>query len=72
MARFDTLAGIYVYAMDHHDGQWSRLYRLMCRIDARLSDTAIRAIRGTIGDDPYNEWADAREVYRSLAHRNAR
>ena len=52
---FDTLAGLYVYAMDYHTGQGSRLYRIMSRIRATLLDRAIAAIRrGT--DDPNGEW----------------
>lgn len=65
---FDTLAGIYVYAADHHGGQWSRLYRLMSRINMRLPDSAWHAIRD--GGDP--DWEHAHDVYRHLAARNAR
>lgn len=67
---FDKLAGIAVYCMDYHDGQWSRLYRLQCRIGARLSDSAIAGIRRGC-HDPSNEWEDARRVYRTLKRRKA-
>ena len=70
---FDTLAGIYVYAMDHHTGQGSRLYRIGSRIGAvmRLSDNAIAAIRRG-RDDRGNEWEAARCVYRTLKRKQAR
>jgi hypothetical protein len=68
---FDTLAGIYVYAMDYHTGQGSRLYRLMSRIRANLSDRTIAAIRRG-KDDPSGEWEAARLVYRRLKRRGAR
>lgn len=32
----ETLRGIYWYCADYHDGQWSREYRIMCRIGGRL------------------------------------
>ena len=67
---FDTLAGIYVYAMDYHTGQGSRLYRLMCRIQASLPDRVIAAIRRG-KDDPHGEWEQARRVYRELKRRRA-
>ena len=67
---FDTLAGIYVYAIDHHTGQDSRLYRIMSRINARLTDNAIRAIRNG-KHDPSGEWESARIVYRTLKRRKA-
>lgn len=31
----DTILGLYVYAMHFHGGQWSRLYRLLSRIESR-------------------------------------
>ena len=70
---FDTLAGIYVYAMDHHTGQGSRLYRIGSRIGSimRLTDGAINAIRHG-RDDRGNEWEVARCVYRRLKRRKAR
>lgn len=67
---FEKLAGIAVYCMDFHDGQWSRLYRLRCRIDAHLHDNHIAAIRRG-KDDPANEWEESRRVYRHLKRRKA-
>lgn len=61
MNRFDKLAGIYVYCADYHEGQNSRLYQLMCKIDSyglKLSDSAWDGIRE--GSD---EWLDAHNVY---------
>lgn len=77
---FDTLAGIYVYCMDYHSGQNSRLYRLMSRIRARLSDDVIYAIQGNRhtrnAHTPHQhlhwqEWESARTVYRKLKRRKA-
>ncbi len=76
---FDTLAGIYTYAMDHHGGQWSRLYRLMSRIRFNASDSAFTAIQGNrharkdrgISDAQWEEWESARKVYRTLKRRKA-
>ncbi|MFN0317542.1 MAG: hypothetical protein ACKVQA_21160 [Burkholderiales bacterium] len=43
---FDLKAGIYVYAMDSHGGQRSRLYALMSRLGpAQFSDAALEEIR---------------------------
>ena len=67
---FEKLAGVYVYCMDYHGGQWSRLYRLMSRIQMRLSDNAIAAIRrGKF--DTSGEWEESRKVYRHLKRRQA-
>ena len=62
---FDKLAGIYVYCMDYHNGQWSRLYRLMSRIGLRLklTDSAIKGIQ--TGSE---EWFEAHTVYNSLCN----
>jgi hypothetical protein len=76
---FDTLAGIYTYAMDHHTGQWSRLYRLMSRIRFSAPDhvfTAIQGNRHSKRDDTraaasWDEWEGARRVYRTLKRRKA-
>ena len=64
---FDKLAGIYVYCMDYHTGQNSRLYRLLCKIDAHLSDRDINYIR----DGTYSLWPKAHKVYKYLVERNA-
>ena len=64
---FDKLAGIYVYCMDYHEGQWSRLYRILSRISKKelnLRDSSIEEVR--TGD-----WEEAHEVYQHLKERNA-
>ncbi len=74
---FETLAGIYTYAMDHHSGQWSRLYRLMSRIQFHAPDHVFAAIQGNrhsrkgISDATWDEWQRSREVYRKLKRRKA-
>ena len=32
----EKLRGIYWFCADYHDGQWSRLYRLSCKIGRKL------------------------------------
>jgi len=67
---FDTLAGLYVYCMDYHSGQWSRLYRIMSKINMDLRDHHANMIRnGKL--DPNHEWANARRVYRKLKRNQA-
>ena len=67
---FEKLAGIYVYCMDHHTGQWSRLYRLLSKIRFNAPDRVYNAIRHE-KHDPHCEWEEARKVYRHLKQRNA-
>lgn len=72
----DFRFALYVFCMDHHSGQWSRLYRLMSRIDASLRDNAIYAIQGNrhkrrengISQACWDEWQAARTYYRQLKH----
>jgi hypothetical protein len=76
---FNTLAGIYTYAMDHHGGQWSRLYRLMSRIRFHAPDHVFAAIQGNrhtrkergISACTWEEYEGARKVYRVLKRRKA-
>ena len=65
---FEKLAGIYVYCMDYHSGQGSRLYRLLSRIDAHLTDRAISSIRD--GSDS-GMWDESHDVYEHLKARGA-
>jgi len=76
---FDTLAGIYTYAMDYHGDQWSRLYRMMSRIRFNAPDHVFTALQGNrhlnrergISDATWDEWKDSRSVYRKLKRRKA-
>lgn len=34
-----------VFLMDYHSGQWSRGYRLLCRLDANLSSNLCEELR---------------------------
>lgn len=68
----EKLAGVYVYCMDYHEGQGSRLYRLMSRIarlKIHLTDNAVHEIRGYLDD---TEWYEAQKVYSTLKERKAR
>jgi hypothetical protein len=67
---FEKLAGIYVYCMDYHGGQWSRLYRLMSRIRFNAPDHVFDEIRYG-KHDKNNEWEESRRVYRHLKRRKA-
>ena len=68
----DFAFGLYVFCMDFHTGQWSRLYRIGSRLRVRLSDSAIKAIQGnrhdkeSIGQGAWDEWEQARIYYRQL------
>lgn len=47
--RFELIATLYVLCMDYHSGQWSRGYRLLCRIarryNPRLADGYLTELR---------------------------
>ena len=64
---FDRIAATYVFCMDYHSGQGSRLYRILSKISThymiRLSDRAISAIQG---DCESLEWSYARSIYKDL------
>lgn len=66
----DFAFGLYVFCMDYHSGQWSRLYRIMGKLKVRLTDNAINAIRRG-RDDPGNEWEQSRIYYRQLKRKYA-
>src|SRR5262245_16918153 len=52
--RFNRLAGLAYVCERFHSGQWSRGYRLLCRINIRWgSDNSSRLL-------PRAEWSDAR------------
>lgn len=90
---FETLAGIYTYAMHYHGGQASRLYRLMSRIQFNAPDHVFNAIEGNrhakqdrieseslrygrkrateYTQREWEEWEQARMVYRKLKRRKA-
>lgn len=69
----DFAFGLYVFCMDYHGGQGSRLYRLMFKLRVKLSDTAIHAIQGNRHtrkehslDGEWAEWETSRRYYREL------
>lgn len=47
--KFERLAGLYVYCMDYHEGQNSKLYRILSRIETlykpNFTDSYIKEIR---------------------------
>lgn len=67
----DFKFALYVFCMDYHSGQWSRLYRIMCRIGANMRDSHIYAIQGNrhkkreenISEAIWSEWESARVYY---------
>lgn len=68
--RFYFICALYVFCMDYHSGQTSRLYRILSRISSRginLSDSAIKAIQGkpTSFSSGF-EWAYSSKFYREL------
>lgn len=52
------LLALYVFCMDHHDGQWSRLYRLLCRIDSWYRTRRARCF--VISDDCHKAIAEGK------------
>lgn len=70
----DFAFGLYVFCMDYHTGQWSRLYRILSKLSTQyrvsLRDNHIAAIRRG-KDDPGNEWEQARTYYRELKRKYA-
>lgn len=64
MNRFDIVLGHYVYCSLHHGGQWSPLYARLCRIMSYFDPGPMFSETRFFEDDDY---AEAREVYESLA-----
>lgn len=75
----DFRLALAVFCAHYHGGQSSRLYRIGCRLGARLSrfgDTAEAAISGNrharkehnISPAAWDEWTEARAHYRKLKH----
>ncbi len=68
----DKIAALYVFCMDYHSGQSSRLYRLLSKLNTqykvRLSDWAIKSINGSLDNEPNpeSEWYEAQVIYRQL------
>jgi hypothetical protein len=70
----DFRFALYVFCMDFHGGQWSRLYRIMSRLRCSLRDSHIAAIQGNrhkrkangISAATWDEWTEARGHYRAL------
>lgn len=63
----DRIFATYIFCSDHHEGQDSRLYRLMNKIYARytprISDNAWQEIQG---DKEAVNWSTARRIYLNL------
>jgi hypothetical protein len=69
-SQFQFRAGLFAYCHDFHSGQSSRLYRVMSKLNMRLSDAAWRKIRcGKC--DPNGEMTAARTVYNQLKRKGA-
>ncbi len=60
--RFDIVQAHFWYAADYHDGQWSNLYKRLCRIKEYYHPGAIE--RGPTTDN-------AKAIYKDLQERNA-
>ena len=70
---FDKVAAVYVFCMNYHEGQFSRLYRLMSRIvrqyNIKLTDDAIRSIECLPDETPSPEWFFANIIYLDLVEK---
>ena len=67
---FDRIAATYVFCMNYHEGQGSRLYRILSKISTHyrinLTDRAIDAIQG---DKESQEWSYAASIYNDLVRK---
>ena len=67
---FNKIAALYVFCMNYHEGQSSRLYRIMSRIvrqyKIRLTDNAIASIESEYCG---NDWYYANLIYWQLVNR---
>lgn len=61
----DIAFGIYIFASDHHSGQWSTGYQVLCALDCNYRDNQDQIIRGDI-EDPSGEWDGACQVYQDM------
>lgn len=67
----DFRFALYVFCSRHHTGQWSRLYRLMCRCKvSNLSSHAEKAIASGV-NDRNGEWSEAHRYYWELKRKYA-
>lgn len=41
---FDFRMALFVFCMHYHSGQWSRLYRIMCKLDGHVTSNDEQAI----------------------------
>ena len=57
--RLDILAAYWLYLSQYHEGQWSRSYERLCRLQRRFTPSPLW--RG-----PRDLPANAREIYRQL------
>lgn len=63
--RIDVAFGIYIFAGDHHSGQWSTGYRVLSELGCSYHGNQDQIIRGDV-DDPSGEWDGARQVYQDM------
>jgi len=59
--RFDIVEAHYWFAVHHHDGQWSELYKRQCRIDRYFHP-------GAMHNGPTTD--NAREIYNALCEKH--
>jgi hypothetical protein len=57
------MLGVYAYCRDWHGGQWSREYRIMCRIGERVRFSRIEEYTACLATEGYEK---ARDVYMRL------
>lgn len=60
--RFDIVDAHYWWCNDHHDGQWSREYERLCRIQRYFTPSrSANQLEGFIAVDIYNTLCDRQE-----------
>jgi hypothetical protein len=62
-ARFDLYGAIYLFCARYHSGQWSRGYRLLCRLETAGYRPGIGIQSGRF------ESEEQRAIYRHLVRR---
>lgn len=61
--RFDIVSAHYAFACDYHEGQWSELYKKLCRIGKYFNPSAMWKGYDSLSDN-------GKEIYDNLVATN--
>jgi hypothetical protein len=56
--RFDLYGALYIFVMQHHSGQWSRGYRILCRLGGADYRPGLSVQRGEFESETQKEIYD--------------